>query len=876
MSMKFVTSTNRCMYRSAVSEFLKHFLFFFRKSECGEAIFQFRSKAVLDILASIKKNIYLAISLKKAEKTPPCLPIKRLNPMDSPIRTLSHKGRDSVTDSITSITSSEQGIRDLLESPSKQAEKRIRMMSECSQATSDEETVPNIAKQVVNKTSIPEIIESSKDDSNVHGEMGVVRRTSIDILSEPIETNQNSAKKESDYYKIDFKAPATPSHETVPIISTITVARPGYQTNLLLDERGYSHVNLTSVKVQKDISKTRSLSNNSNRSSIRSASTGSKDSGIINQMPEKVQEKDIEIPTAHPSTNSFDSAVSTSSTVENLDSTFIDTKATKLSVEIEEVEVTVQCDSKDSELERSTENCIYQDVSFGDSKSEVTDSAARPKLKKSNSTGYFKTDENPYEELDKYRKGKKDLVKHLGMDPKVDPSSVPPSLPDRPLSHKMKRKFGSNADKKLFTLPFAKGKSRKNREKAMSSTSSDSDSESGGGGKKRDDLLSMKVWPLGDTSVAGSNDLYQPVAIERFLNDQDAVNEKITRERSCSLNLNRTPDMKRPSISSANVEMRGNKFRHHGRNASLTVELLGNDPNIEPLFPHKEKKEINDMLKSDIHSPVSQVPSSLSPTDSFDYDSDSEDDSAMRCGHHDDEPVYAEVMPVGSRGGEGEVEEPFPNMDEWKPQNMSDFERNELDETNYENDESGAHSPVDLFNMGFVSKDENIEQNQATTGVLIDLDTEIADSDKKNRSLSAFDIFNATNNTSFMNQEVKALDSQPSRAEMNQALMDIFSLGAQTPLPQSSTDLWKTGTQYQTTRHEQSALLNGSTSGVSENWADFSRYTPVETRNNWADFSQFDSSQRDTGNTVTDSIYMDMSNYKNESIYVMPSEAKRQ
>ena len=787
--------------------------------------------------------------------------------MDSPFRSLSEKGRDSVT----SIASSEQGMRDLLESPSKQAEKRFRMMSESSQATSDEETVPNIEIQVVNK---PKTVENTNVDSNVPDKTETERRTLVDILSEPIETN--SAKKESDYYKIDFKSPATPSHETVPIISTITVARPGYQTNLLLDERGYSHVNLTSVKVQKDGSKTRSLSNNSNPSSCRSASTGSRDSGIINQTPEKLQEEENDPNTAHPSTSSFDSAVSTSSTVENVESTVLDTIPTKLSVEIQEVEVTVLNGSKDNELETSTDGCIYQDVSFGDSKSEHVDNAARPKLKKSNSTGYFKTEENPYEELDKYRKGKKDLVKHLGMDPKVDPSSVPPSLPDRPTSHKMRRKFGAKDDKKIFTLPFAKGKSRKNREKAMSSTSSESDSESGGGGRKRDDLSSMKVWPLGDTSIAGSNDFYQPVAIERFLNDKDAVNDKITRERSCSLNLNRTPDVKRPSISSANIEMRGNKFRH-GRNASLTVELLSNDPNIEPLFPHQEKKEIGEVFKSDVHSPVSPVPSSLSPTDSFDNDNDtnSDHDSAIKYGHDDDEPVYAEVMPVASRGGEGEVEEPFPNMDEWKPQNMSDYETNELDETHYENDESGAHSPVDLFNMGFVSKDENNEQSQTKTAVLIDFDTEITESDKKHRTLSAFDIFNATNNTSLVNQDVKTPDSQPSRSDMNQALMDIFSLGTQTPLPQSSADLWKTGNQYQTAKQEKSTAFNSSTS-VGENWADFSRYTPVNTGDNWADFSHIDSSQRETGHTVTDSIYMDMSNYKNESIYVMPSEAKRQ
>lgn len=792
-------------------------------------------------MASIKKNIYLAISLKKAEKTPPCLPMKRLSQTENPFRTsLSHKERESTR----SITSSEQGIRDLLESPSRQPEKRFRLMSELSQTSSEDvESVGDTNGQIINEHSN---VEKSPDD-NIET---TIRRQSVDILSEPVETKMRSISGESDYNRVNFKPPVISSHQASPIISTITIAKPGYQTSLLLDERGYSHVNLASVRVQKDASKQRSLSDNSNMSSAscRSTSVGSRDSGILYQTAEKTTKQSEDRQLGHPSTSSFDSAVSTSSVVENAESIVLDTKPTRLSVEIHEVTIPMDC--KNHELETTGDSCIYQDVSFGESKSEIT-TTLRPKLKKSNSTGYFKTEENPYEELDKYRKGKKDLVKHLGMDPKVDPSSVPPSLPDRPMSHKMKRKFGTNGDKKIFTLPFAKGKSKKNREKALSSTSSESDSETGSGSRKRDELSSIKVWPLGNTSVADSNDLYQPVAIERFLNDQEAVNDKVIRERSCSLNLNKTPDLKRPSVSSANVELRGPRARH-GRNASLNVDLLTNDPNIEPFFPQKDSK-----LGSST-SPVSQVSSTFCPTDSYDNDTEIsiENDGAFRCDSHESEPIYAEVMPVASRGGE--FEEPFPDLDEWKPQNMSDFQTNELDVTNYEDE---RRSSVDLFNMGFVSNTETNEQNEPKTGVLIELDTEVSDIADKQRTLSAFDIFNATN-TSIINHSVKDTDvnagAQPTAADMNQAFLDIFSLGATTTQTQSSADLLSLG-NHTSFKQENSVAYDMSVTG----------------NTHWADFSQFEASQKEVTNVVSDSIYMDMSTCKNESIYVMPSEAKQ-
>ena len=675
-----------------------------------------------------------------------------------------------------------------------------------------------------------------------------------DILTEPIETTTNSANIESNYNRIDFKQPLDVSPPPATIISTITVAKPGYQTSLLLDEKGYSHVNLASVKCRENNNKTRSMSTSSNQSAVscRSVSLGSRDSGILTQ-----SNKDDIIESREPthrSTNSFDSAVSTSSTVEHTESPALDAKPNMLSVEIHEVEVTIpDCIMPNQPV---GEGCIYQDVSFEESQSDSM-SKIRPKLRKSNSTGHFHTDENPYEELDKYRKGKKDLVKHLGMDPKVDPSSVPPSLPDRPLSYKMKRKFAANNDKRLFTLPFSKHKSKKNREKALSSTSSESDSESSNGTKKRDDLSSMKVWPLGNMSIADSNDLYQPVAIERFLNDTEATTFDIKRERSCSLNLNRISDIKRPSVSSVNFDIRGSSRVRHGRNISLNLDLTqDSDLNVNEihskLFKQKQTS-LTDSIKTDSSSTVSRVQFSVSPSSSLDNGMTVDEDNSSAKSDND-EPIYAEVLPVRSKTQD--IEEPFPDLDEWKPQNMSDFQTNELDDTGNEND---GDTVTDLFNIGFVTDIEpsgKSENNVPKTGILIDIcDTDTSIDVNKSQTQSALDIFNTTNSTlSNQNSGQNTVIPEQMKADMNQVFLDIFSLGNATTQPVSTTDPWKGSSKHE------SFVTNAS----------------VNVGDNWADFSQFEASQRETTNTVSDSIYMDMSNYNNESIYVLPSEATQQ
>ena len=837
------------------SKFCKQFFFFnFRKSECGEAIFQFRSNSILDILASIKKNIFLAISLRNEKKTAPCPPVKRTSQTENPFR---HSVPSSGHGRNKSLSSSEQGIRDLLESPSKHAEKRFRLMSESSEASSKSEENMLDTKTEVTEEEQKTITNTTTNQNNISkfdSDLEPVENKSAkDILSEPIETKSNSANTESNYNRIDFKQPSDASHPAATIISTITVAKPGYQTSVLLDEKGYSHVNLNSVKVQSDGDKMRSLSNDSNQSAIscRSASSGSRDSGILNQVQEKQQnEPNTNTETSHRSTNSFDSAVSTTSVVENTESTVLDAKPSKLSVEIHEVEVTLS--EKAVQNDTSGDGCIYQDVSFEEPKSECINKA-RSKLRKSNSTGYFQTEENPYEELDKYRKCKKDLVKHLGMDPKIDPSSVPPSLPDRPMSHKMKRKFGANSEKKIFTLPFAKHRSKKNREKAMSSTSSESDSENGSI-KRRDDLSCIKVWPLGDMSIADNNEFYQPVAIERFLNDKDANSLEIKRERSCSLNLNRVSDIKRPSVSSVNVDLRVSSRVKHGRNASLNADLTHdsdlNASDIHPKLFQQKNSSKPDAKKTDANSPVSQVQFSLSPTSSLDNEMTVDEDSD----DNETEPIYAEVLPVGPK--RQEIEEPFPDLDEWKPQNMSDFQTNELDDTNFEND---GEVVVDLFNIGFVTKNEPneiAETKVPNTGILIDLfDTETSNEVNRPRTKSAVDIFNATNSALMENSGQSAVKAENIKADLNQAFIDIFSLGAATPMQQSSTEFWS-----QPTNHESSSV-GGSLANTNENWADF---------------SQFEAAQRESTTTTSDSIYMDMSNYKNESIYVMPSEAREQ
>lgn len=802
------------------------------KSECGEAIFQFSSDHVTKILASIKANIFIALNRKKAEKQ------DKNSPTNDMTERLSVKSNTGSIDSACRTRSStsgsmEQRYKDLLETSANNQTKQLH--SPNSDNSMDSETTGDVNDL------------KRKHRPSVTFETPVINEctSTDDLLSSPVEVKDED--KTSDYNTVEFHLPkSTP--QVGNIISTFTVAKSGYKTKVLLDENGYSHVDIQSTKPVFSDDKTRSLSNMSSHSSVscRSASVGSRDSGILYSAVDKAAKFERGIAT-NRSTNSFDSAVSTS-TVDGKQSSPIDTNAANLTVEIQEIEVTheefkngrLDTDSKTMEV---NDNGIYQDVSIEENKCEDTNKGenayarANPKLRKCNSAGDFKAEEkeNEYEDLDNFRKGKKNLIKHLGMDPTVDPKSVPPSLPERPSSYKMKRKFNTG-DKKLFTLPFTKNKNRKQKERTISlSSSSDSDSESTRGSTKTDEMA-VKVWPLGNKSViAGNEDLYQPIAIERFLKDNDGMSVPQKRERSSSLNLNMSSAMKRPTAShvrnSEPVDRRNTLWKHN-RNVSMQVDMLNRTNNSSGL-----KQNFDMSLQPGLFGRIGD-----NSSDSIDME------------FADDEPIYAEVGPT-TKSSSGDIENPFPDLTVWTPANISDVaEVTELDETKYENDESmqslNNADKGDMLNQGFVIDDEMKSCDKCDNeSMLIDL-SEINPAHNGNSTKTAIDIFNMGMGTSLLETSTFQ-QGQPEVSNTNGAVnfIDIFHLGCGTPLPSSSSDLLNKSVM---------PVISGTITNPSNSLT-----------------SQSEANVTSSNAQAHESIYMDMSSCKNESIYVLPSSLKR-
>ncbi|XP_045193069.2 uncharacterized protein LOC123549220 isoform X2 [Mercenaria mercenaria] len=813
------------------------------KSECGEAIFQFRSEHVAKILATIKANIYIALNRQKA---------KRRDKLSS----VAEKSVTSNKGNVESACRTRSGT-------SGSVEQRYKDLLETSATTSNKQITSRTSDNSLETGSVHS--DDARDAQRKKRQSVTFEATAInectstgDLLSSPVEVADE--EKASDYNTVEFHLPkSTPPVGN--IISTFTVAKPGYETKVLLDEHGYSHVDIKNSKPVFFDDKTRSLSNMSSHSSVscRSASVGSRDSGILFSVVDKAAQFERGV-ASNRSTNSFDSAVSTSSTVEGKETSPVNSNATSLTVEIQEVEVTA-AEFKNangnirSEVTDTADNGIYQDVSIDENTSDIKDSTenayarAKPKLRKCNSTGDFKTDEkeNEYEDLDNFRKGKKNLVKHLGMDPKIDPKSVPPSLPERPSSHKIKRKF-NNGEKKLFTLPFAKNKNRKQKERTISlSSSSDSDSESTRGSNKNDDIT-VKVWPLGNKSViAGNEDLYQPIAIERFLKDNDGMTVPQKRERSSSLNLNMSSAIKRPTAGSVRasepVDKRNSLWKHN-RNVSMQVDMLNRSNNPMNLKQNFDMSLQPELLSRDIDRNMSKINSENEKTD---------DSIGMES---DDEPIYAEVGPT-TRPSSDEIENPFPDLTVWTPADISDVaEVTELDETKYENDESMESldnaEKGDMLNQGFVFEDEIKNCDKCDKeNVLIDLSV-TESSDTVNTTKSAVDIFNMGMGMSLLETSSVPVEKENSLT-LNSAVnfIDIFHLGCGTPLPPSSSNLMDKSFIPVTSVSSNSA----SDTLVSQT------NTPVV-------------SSSESGR-AQESIYMDMSSCKNESIYVLPSSLKR-
>ncbi|KAH3776408.1 uncharacterized protein LOC127845095 isoform X2 [Dreissena polymorpha] len=690
------------------------------KSESGEAVFKFTADNVGKILDSIKQNIFLAMKQKQSKSN--------VSPKLRSAVTSQSSTESDLRPRADTSSSVEQRFKELLENNTSGSKLLPGTMTESRQAS---EVMPE-----VDDGTPPALPKKKKSIVTFNQSLISNLKPTVDLLSTPNELAAND-NDSSDYNKIELNTP-NKSKPFVNIVSAFTIANTDIgTTRVLLDERGYSHVDICDRKpVVVDSEKGRSVSNVSSHSSVsfRSVSVGSRDSGIVNTGADNVNSELTEKGRhSHRSTNSFDSAVSTSSAMDQIDMSkaFVSTSS-NLTVEIEEIEVTASeleashyGEIDDEYLQKETlkgEN-LYADIPAGYKGSEKM-------IKKRNSAGNMKVSSNDYEDIKNVVR-KKNLVKHLGMDPAVDPSSVAPSLPERPASNRLRRKNYST-DKKRFTLPFRIKRDKKTRDRAPSISSSSS------GGSETTDKnaeLTLKAWPLGNRStIVDNEELYHPIAIQRFLTDDDGTVGSKKRERSCSLNLNSDIALKRPSVGSTNKE---NTVWKHNRNGSMQIDTLSYDREISML----NKTDINggdlslmpDLLIRNNQNDTGSGFNATSIDNSFRYD-------------YDDEPIYAEVEPTCRSSGDIS-ENPFPNLTTWLPHDVSDVaEVSELNETVFENQTLVVTKQGrDLFNQGFVCEEVDKESERtlvndsliSSDNVLID----ISMSDGSQHNTVAFDIF---------------------------------------------------------------------------------------------------------------------------------------
>ncbi|VDI13772.1 Hypothetical predicted protein [Mytilus galloprovincialis] len=197
----------------------------------------------------------------------------------------------------------------------------------------------------------------------------------------------------------------------------------------------------------------------------------------------------------HISNNSFDSGISTSII------------KPEISASIGGIFVVTENNSQSSKDTFVPYSTVIEEASVKDDTKPVT----RKISSNSNYATKPEKKENLYEDLDKYRKN---LSKHLGYDPKINPSEVPPSLPDRPSTLPVRRKIRSKStktkDKKTTAIQEMFRTVTRGRTSSISSTSSNT-SEGDEDKLNTTSISNRPKWPLPSTAVSGNNELYTSV-----------------------------------------------------------------------------------------------------------------------------------------------------------------------------------------------------------------------------------------------------------------------------------------------------------------------------------------------------------------------------
>ncbi|XP_052059648.1 uncharacterized protein LOC127700266 [Mytilus californianus] len=326
-------------------------------------------------------------------------------------------------------------------------------------------------------------------------------------------SSENSSTSADEYNSLNISS--SRENET-KIVSTLTVRNDnGRNIEVKIDQLGYSHVETVqneSEQTNIDV-KARSASGclENGDDFHRSTSVCSCDSGFAQSVTDSTCIDDTKRRT-HISNNSFDSGISTSFMKPEISASiggiFVVTEnnsqASKdtfmpYSKVIEEASVK---NDTNPITRKISNNSNYASI-YWDAEVDTINVPSEPDKK-----------ENLYEDLDKYRKN---LSKHLGFDPKINPSEVPPSLPDRPSTLPVRRKVRSKStktkDKKTTAIQEMFRTVTRGRTSSISSTSSNT-SEGDEDKLNTTSISNRPKWPLPSTAVSGNNELYTSVPDE--------------------------------------------------------------------------------------------------------------------------------------------------------------------------------------------------------------------------------------------------------------------------------------------------------------------------------------------------------------------------
>ncbi|CAC5423791.1 unnamed protein product [Mytilus coruscus] len=326
-------------------------------------------------------------------------------------------------------------------------------------------------------------------------------------------SSENSSTSADEYNSLNISS--SRENET-KIVSTLTVRNDnGRNIEVKVDQLGYSHVETVqneSEQTNIDV-KARSASGclENGDDFHRSTSVCSCDSGFAQSVTDSTFIDDTKRRT-HISNNSFDSGISTSFMKPEISASiggiFVVTennaqtsKDTFMPYSKVSEEASVKNDTNPI-TRKISNNSNYASI-YWDAEVDTINVPSEPDKK-----------ENLYEDLDKYRKN---LSKHLGFDPKINPSEVPPSLPDRPSTLPVRRKVRSKStktkDKKTTAIQEMFRTVTRGRTSSISSTSSNT-SEGDEDKLNTTSISNRPKWPLPSTAVSGNNELYTSVPDE--------------------------------------------------------------------------------------------------------------------------------------------------------------------------------------------------------------------------------------------------------------------------------------------------------------------------------------------------------------------------